>query len=58
MHIEAVGNTEEEAKKALRMKQASIDKENSPHPILWDSDRIYGNCELGYKMVKEYSLKT
>ena len=51
MKIEATGNTKEQAENALANKRDSL-KEQANYSF--GEIAVYGNFELGYKLVQEY----
>ena len=53
MKIEATGNTKEDAEFLLSQKRAEI-----PMTAKLKDVKCYGNFELGYKLVQEYTLET
>ncbi len=52
MKIEATGNTKEQAVNALDLKRLDVMRQTN---ATFEELRIYGNSELGYKVVQYYT---
>ena len=51
MKIEATGNTKEQAINALDLKRLDVMRQTN---ATFGELRVYGNSELGYKVVQDY----